>query len=208
MRMLCTESDKYSFWHWCGPYFGGGGFIFVLKMHEKITFFIFLWFLGTANILKIYMLKNRFKITNLATRKKIHKNSNRFQNSKQNNRFLDGFWTANLEIDGFCIQIGSDIFKIFDFSSTSVDPKIYLYLVDSKKFGCFEKLWVWIVHFCSLSPVAQDYDTPWHPSFVRILRKFQIPTCTALQLVTNGEASSSEMWPSSIHAGHLYPLHG
>ena len=31
-----------------------------------------------------------------------------------------------------------------------------------------------------LSPVAQDYDTPWHPSFVGILENSQIPTCTAL----------------------------
>ena len=35
-----------------------------------------------------------------------------------------------------------------------------------------------------LSPVAQDYDTPWHPSFVGILENSQIPTCTALPIVT------------------------
>ena len=51
--------------------------------------------------------------------------------------------------------------KFPDFPSTSGEPKIYLYLTDSKIFRCFEKLWLWIVHFCNLSPNEQDYDTPW-----------------------------------------------
>ena len=57
-------------------------------------------------------------------------------------------------------------FRIFpDFPSTFVEPKIYLYLTDSNFFGCFEKLWVWIVHFCCLSPAEQEYDTPWYLFF-------------------------------------------
>ncbi len=56
--------------------------------------------------------------------------------------------------------------RIFaDFPPTFVEPKIYLCLTDSKNFGCFEKLWVWIVHFCYLSPTEQDYDTPWYLFF-------------------------------------------
>ena len=52
--------------------------------------------------------------------------------------------------------------RIFPTSpSTFAEPKIYLYFTDSNFFGCFEKLWVWIVHFCYLSPTEQDYDTPW-----------------------------------------------
>ena len=63
-------------------------------------------------------------------------------------------------------KVGFAQFRIFsDFPSTFVEPKIYLYLTDSNFFGCFEKLWVWIVHFCCLSPAEQDYDTPWYLFF-------------------------------------------
>ena len=55
--------------------------------------------------------------------------------------------------------------EIFDFPPTFVEPKKYVYLLDSNFFGCFEKLWVWIVHFCCLSPTEQDYDTPWYLFF-------------------------------------------
>ena len=135
------------------------------------------------------MLKNRFKITNLATRKKIHKNSNQFQNFKQNNRFLDGFWTANLEIDGFCIQIGSDILKFFEFRSSFSEPKIYLYLVASKNLDVLKSYESESFVSAGLSPVAQDYDTPWHPSFVGILENSQIPTCTALAMLFGDQST-------------------
>ena len=67
----------------------------------------------------------------------------------------------------FTIPILAPNSKCFfsDFPSTFVAPKIYLYLTDSIFFGCFEKLWVWIVHFCCLSPAEQDYDTPWYLFF-------------------------------------------
>ena len=94
-------------------------------------------------------------------------------------------------------------FGIFaDFPLTFAEPKIYLYLTDSKIFGCFEKLWVWIVHFCCLSLAEQDCDTPWYLFFgknfwipflwffVRFwLNRFQknhIPLCTQRPQKTPG----------------------
>ena len=63
-------------------------------------------------------------------------------------------------------KVTSAQLRIFsDFPSTFAGPKIYLYLTDSKKFRCFEKLWIWIVHFCYQSPTEQDYDTPWYLFF-------------------------------------------
>ena len=69
---------------------------------------------------------------------------------------IDSLWNFH--------QIALDVRKLSIFLQLSSSQKIYLYLTDSN-FGCFEKLWVWIVHFCCLSPTEQDYDTPWYLFF-------------------------------------------
>ena len=50
-----------------------------------------------------------------------------------------------------------------DFPRTFTDTKIYLYLTDSKFFRCFEKLWVWIVHFCTLRRAQWCFGIPLVP---------------------------------------------
>ena len=73
------------------------------------------------------------KIMSLSGLKKLH-------------TFLNNFsagWTANRSVSQGCVGKSSaklGISEIFDFPSALIDPKIYLYLVASKFFGCFEKL--------------------------------------------------------------------
>ena len=83
---------------------------------------------------------------NLSGWKKFHKNFHAFF-SGMNTICLSGPTYALICVNGSS-ELGFS--EIFDFSSPSIEPKIYLYLMDSKIFGCSEKLWVWIVHFWGL----------------------------------------------------------
>jgi len=48
----------------------------------------------------------------------------------------------------------------FRFPRFSTKPYTFLYWADSNICLCFEMLQIWIMHFCNISPGAQDYDTP------------------------------------------------
>ena len=69
--------------------------------------------------------------------------------------FLSGMNTICLKWPTYalrCVNGSSELgfSENFEFSSSSIEPKIYLYLMDSKNFRCSEKLWVWGVHFWGL----------------------------------------------------------
>ena len=78
------------------------------------------------------------------------------------------------------------------FLSTFADTKIYLYWTDSKNFGCFEKLCVWIVHFCGLRRSEWDFGTP----LVRILR------------ADFGASFLAGFWQVLVHLWSIYPSGG
>jgi hypothetical protein len=65
---------------------------------------------------------------------------------------------------------------------TFTEPEKYFLLIDSKIFGCFEKLWVWIVHFwyqsvpqVCLCPLARPDSiiTIFYKNFTRIYKNLQ-----------------------------------
>ena len=150
------------------------------KCMKKSHFVFFLWFLGTANVLKILDTKNHIIILNIFVWKKIHK------------KVIDIYhfelvWTPTAGRGNIPIKRSSRAWKFNHFSIfAQLSPsQKYIYTWSLQKFLDVLKSYE-SESFISagLSPVAQDYDTPWHPSFVGILENSQIPTCTALLIGT------------------------
>ena len=113
--------------------------IFSLDFKEKIEIFIFLWFLGIANVLKILDTKNHMIIPDICVWKKIHKKIIATYH-------FELVWTPTAGRGRYTNQKVRPSMKIqafFDFRPTFSDSKIYLYLVDFKMFWFSEKLWVW-----------------------------------------------------------------
>ena len=130
----------------------------------------------SKNIFRIKIMQNRdfgalemlfsSTRTNIPGQKFIWMGENKYTN------ILFGFWLVwtrfawsgltYVSVGTWYVSGGSselEILKILYFSSTSVEPKIYLYLVDFNFFWFSEKLWVWKARkSCLCSPWA--WPTP------------------------------------------------
>ena len=99
--------------------------------------------------------------------KKLHKMFDTFlKRSEQEFNSNDQVYVWYVSISKYELK-----FLIFCFFSNFRRAKKYLYLFDSNFFGCFGKLWIWIVHFWGFSPTGQDYDTSWDPILPGIFGK-------------------------------------